>query len=181
MKDRQFKIVNDLPGKPLQTWGETPEEVAENEDLCVFWVTMSVRFGGIALKLDAWMFAEFHHWHAPFVFNAGTDELLLQYEPIEFVNGGGDSDGRDDEPRRSKRLRGKAATTIEETTAEQLSDTIAELLFAQMDIFEESGHDEHVVDCHVDVVAADQDIENCERVQGTASAEASGGIGCQLL
>ena len=36
-------------------------------------------------EFDLWMCAEFNHWHAPFVFLAGSNKMVLRYDPTEWI------------------------------------------------------------------------------------------------
>ena len=64
-------------------WGETLDDVIENGDMGIWRCTVGFHRGyagsGDLLVVDVVMGAEFHHWHAPFVFVEGTGELILRY------------------------------------------------------------------------------------------------------
>ena len=87
LRHRQLQAIVSLPGM-LQPWGDTVEDVLENGDLGVWYNHVAFHINNDpehTLQYDLWMFAEFHHYHAPFVFRAGSDQLLLRYDPVEWL------------------------------------------------------------------------------------------------
>jgi hypothetical protein len=88
LRRNQLMAIMDLPGKPLEAWGEDIEEVADNGDISFWWTHVGFPVGwkgsGEMLEFDLWMCAEYHHWHGVFVFEKGSTAVLLRYEPIEF-------------------------------------------------------------------------------------------------
>lgn len=84
LRQEQLKAIKNLPGEPLDAWGPVPEE---NGDLSIWWThvfPVGWKGSGELLEFDLWMCCEAHHWHGVFVFEKGSTEVLLRYEPVEF-------------------------------------------------------------------------------------------------
>ena len=84
----QLTAIKDLPGGPIKPWGEEVTELIEDGDLSIWWVHVGFPVGwkgsGELMEFDLWACFEFHHYHAVFVFEKGSTDVLLRYEPVEF-------------------------------------------------------------------------------------------------
>jgi hypothetical protein len=88
LRRNQLMAIMDLPGKLLEPWGEDFEELQDNGDMTFWWVHVGFPVGwkgsGEMLEFDIWECFEAHHWHGIFVFEKGSTDVLLRYEPTEF-------------------------------------------------------------------------------------------------
>ena len=80
----QLTAIKELPGGPIEPWGEEITELIENEDLLIWWVHVGFPVGwkgsGELMEFDLWGCFECHHYHAVFVFEKGSTDVLLRYE-----------------------------------------------------------------------------------------------------
>ena len=64
-------------------------EVVENGDLSIWWAEVILNNGVDGaegeVNVDLWACCEMHHWHAPFIFISRTTDIILRYEPTEFM------------------------------------------------------------------------------------------------
>ena len=88
LQKEQLLAIKNLPGKPLDRWGSTLEDILEDEDLMIWWVCVGFHVGwkgsGELLEFDLWSCCLAYLWHGVFVFEKGSTDVLLRYEPIEF-------------------------------------------------------------------------------------------------
>ena len=84
----QLTAIKNLPGKPLSAWGSEIDDIMENAELGIWWAHVGFPVGwkgsGELLEFDLWMCCELHHWYGVFVFEEGSSDVLLRYEPTEF-------------------------------------------------------------------------------------------------
>ena len=72
------------PESPWMLGSEVTEvmEVMENEELA-----LCKNHVGESIEFDLWMCCEFHHWSGVFVFEKGSMDVLLRYEPVRQSKG----------------------------------------------------------------------------------------------
>eukprot|EP00567_Pseudictyota_dubia_P010280 CAMPEP_0197437758 /NCGR_PEP_ID=MMETSP1175-20131217/4920_1 /TAXON_ID=1003142 /ORGANISM="Triceratium dubium, Strain CCMP147" /LENGTH=276 /DNA_ID=CAMNT_0042967355 /DNA_START=194 /DNA_END=1024 /DNA_ORIENTATION=- len=121
----------------LEPWGEDVHAVATHADLATMWCRVGLPIGWIYSdtyqEYDMWLFAEFHHWHAPFVFRAGTTELVLRYDPVQLLDGTGVSSLRSEAESKVQKMEfTRRVTRRHHNRAEEVSRLVESIMFRQM-------------------------------------------------
>ena len=89
LQKEQLLCIKNLPGEPLNGWGPDIEDIIDNPYLGVCWAHVGFRVGwkgsGELLEFDLWSWFEaLATLHGVFVFEKGSTDVLLRYEPTEF-------------------------------------------------------------------------------------------------
>ena len=84
----QLTAIIDLPDKPLEYYGSDIEAIINDCDLGVWWIHIGFPVGwkgsGELLEFDLWMCSVANHYDGVFVFEEGSTDVLLRYEPTVF-------------------------------------------------------------------------------------------------